>query len=140
MSQAMEKQILKTRQFGAVDYEESNVITFPEGLVGFEELRKFILVLEKETAPFLWLISIEEPAIGFAVIDPRIVKPDYATEIPVSIENQELFSIVTLHKELQKSTMNLKGPILIQREFREGKQLILNSERFPVAHPLFNNH
>ena len=136
----MEKMVLQTRQFGALDYEESNVILFPEGLIGFEELRRFLLILEQETAPFRWLISIDEPAIGFAVIDPRIIKPEYISEIPVPIEHQDLYTIVTLHKELHNSTMNLKGPILIQQEVREGKQVILNSDRFQVAYPLFTNH
>ncbi len=136
----MEKQVVTTRQFGEVSYDSTNVITFPEGLVGFEELRNFVLIHEEESEPFRWLLSLEEPTIGFAVIDPRLVKPEYGTDIPVSIENQDLFTIVTLHKELRKSTLNLKGPILIHQETREGKQIILNAERFPVAHPLFNNH
>jgi flagellar assembly factor FliW len=136
----MEKQALTTRQFGEVPYDTSNVITFPEGLVGFEELRNFILIHEDETDPFRWLLSLDEPSIGFAMLDPRLVKPEYVADIPVSIENHDLFTIVTLHKELKKSTLNLKGPIIIHQESREGKQIILNAERFPVAHPLFNNH
>ncbi|MFW5663186.1 MAG: flagellar assembly protein FliW, partial [Bacteroidota bacterium] len=61
---------IKTLHFGEIDVESQYIFNFPEGLLGFENLREFVLISEEETVPFKWLINLEEPEIGFPLLSP----------------------------------------------------------------------
>src|SRR3954469_13918362 len=62
-------------------YEATDIITFEEGLIGFPELKRLVLVRQTSIEPFLWLAAIDDPEIVFLVTDPRQIFPDYKTEI-----------------------------------------------------------
>ena len=57
---------------------QQNIIHFDEGILGFDELREFVIISEEETEPFKWLISMEEPNIGFPIVDPWILLQSYS--------------------------------------------------------------
>ena len=65
--------IVQTSRFGAVSITDEDVIHFPEGLLGFNELRRFILLDDPIDEIFAWLQSCEEPGIAFPLLEPRIV-------------------------------------------------------------------
>ena len=52
-------------KFGEVTVEGTSVLSFPEGLPGFERLKTFGIVQVDDEAPFLRLLSVDEPAVGF---------------------------------------------------------------------------
>jgi flagellar assembly factor FliW len=129
---------LKTTQFGELELEEENIVNFPEGLIGFEEYKKFIIISDKELDPLLWLLSIEDPEIEFPILNPKLF---FASYNPVGIsesENVVLFSIVTLKKDMTEITTNLKGPLVVDFKKREGKQVILDSDQFHANHKIFD--
>jgi len=127
---------ISTRQFGDLEFDENIIITFPEGLIGFEQYQRFIIVNDEDSEPFRWLISIEDADIGFPLIEPSLVYPDYQPDIPLSPEEVSLFSIVTLNPELNRITVNLKGPIVIHNNTMTGKQVVLASDQYSTAHPM----
>jgi flagellar assembly factor FliW len=120
-------------------------IQMPFGLLGFEQFKHFALVTNPEEQPFLWLQAVEEPKLAFLVMSPFVVVPDYQPEIPEEEEralglqgsNEMLiFNIVTM-RGAQQATVNLKGPIVLNRRTLVAKQIIpLNAPQLPVAHPL----
>lgn len=120
-------------------------IQMPFGLLGFEQLKSFALVANPQEEPFLWLQAIEEPKLAFLVMSPFAVVPDYQPEIPEEEEralglqgsNETLiFNIVTM-RGAEQATVNLKGPIVLNRRTLVAKQIIpLNAPHLPVAHPL----
>jgi flagellar assembly factor FliW len=126
-----------TSQFGEMDIREENIVIFPEGLIGFEEYKKFTLVFDKELEPFYWLLSIEEPEIELPLVNPFLFFPNYNPEFDFDTENHLIFSIITLKKDIKKITTNLKGPIIINMKKKEGKQIILNSDRYTTKHNVF---
>lgn len=128
---------LMTSQFGEMDIREENIVIFPEGLIGFEEYKKFTLVFDKELEPFYWLLSIEEPEIELPLVNPFLFFPNYNPEFDFDTENHLIFSIITLKKDIKKVTANLKGPIIINMKKKEGKQIILNSDRYTTKHNVF---
>lgn len=120
-------------------------IQMPFGLLGFEQFKNFALVTNPQEEPFLWLQAVEEPKLAFLVMSPFVVVPDYQPEIPEEDErtlglqdpNETLiFNIVTV-RGAQQATVNLKGPIVLNRRTLVAKQIIpLNAPHLSVAHPL----
>lgn len=120
-------------------------IQMPFGLLGFEQLKNFTLVTNPEEEPFVWLQAVEEPKLAFLVMSPFVVVPDYLPEIPeedergLGLESPEerlIFNIVTV-RGAQQATVNLKGPIVLNRRTLVAKQIIpLNAPNLPVALPL----
>ena len=63
---------IETTRFGLLPIDENQVITFPEGLPGFESHRRFTLVQHPGSdgrSPFQWLQSVDDGALAglFAV-------------------------------------------------------------------------
>lgn len=112
-----------------------NIIHLPLGLLGFEGIKRFVLLVNPEEAPFRWLQVLDDPNIAFIVISPFEVLPNYAPDISsddvefIGLKTPEdalVLNIVTL-REGGKATMNLKGPIVINRHSLIGKQVVLNN-------------
>jgi len=120
-------------------------VRLPLGLLGFEHLKDYLLVTNPGEEPFLWLQVKDEDSLAFVVINPFLVAPDYRPDLPqvdvdfLGIEDPDdvaLFNIVTLHPA-GRATVNLKGPIAINRHTLVGKQVVLaNASEYPVEHPL----
>jgi flagellar assembly factor FliW len=121
------------------------VIEMPLGLLGFEQYKRFALVTNPEEEPFLWLQAVGEPKLAFLVMSPFVVEASYQPEISgldaefLGLQGPEeklIFNIVTVRGE-QRATINLKGPIVLNRRTLVAKQIIpLNAPNLPVAQPL----
>lgn len=122
-----------------------NEVRLPLGLLGFEQIQKYVLLANPDEKPFAWLKVADNKSLAFVVIDPFVVVPDYKPDIPQSdvdfLELKEandalLLGIVTIHDH-NRATMNLKGPVVINRHSHIGKQVILaNASDYLVEHLL----
>ncbi len=128
---------IKNIQFGEVEFDDEIIIQFPDGIIGFEDLRRFIIIEDKECEPFRWLICVDEPEIGFAILEPTLVVSDYYERAGFDPDVYALFTIVTLNRDVSKTSVNLKAPIVIDKSKKLGKQVILEVPEFEVVHPLF---
>ncbi|MBK3494828.1 flagellar assembly protein FliW [Viridibacillus sp. YIM B01967] len=137
---------IETKFLGSVEIEKENIITFEEGIPGFEESKKFVLLpLEKES-PFCLLQSTEQVVVGFVVAFPFLFKKDYAFDLLESDkkvlrvkEESDIvtYSIVTLKDPLEASTLNLLAPVLINVKEKIGKQIVLqDNEKYALRHPI----
>jgi len=138
---------INSHTFGAVEVEEDMVLCFPEGMIGFEELKRYVILEVEEYGPFRILLSLDDPEVGFPLINPFLFFPDYAPRIPPSdlqrlslpsIDEGQLFCIVTLRKPEESSTVNLRGPIVLHPGARVAKQTILTQATYPVDQPIVN--
>jgi flagellar assembly factor FliW len=121
------------------------VIRMPLGLLGFEQCKRFTLYTRPAEEPFLRLQAVGNPKLGFLVISPFIALPEYQPTIPnedarfLGLEGPEdalIVNIVTVRGP-KEATVNLKGPIVLNRRTLTAKQVIpLNAPNFSVAHPL----
>ena len=117
----------------------------PCGLLGFEQVKRYVLSSIPGEEPFLWFRDQKDPALAFLVISPFEVVPSYQPDLPAedvlflgleSPEDALLLNIVTLRAR-SRSTVNLKGPIVINRFSLIGKQVVLaNAADYSVQHPL----
>ncbi len=122
-----------------------NRIRMPAGILGFERIKDYMLLANPAEMPFAWLRPAESATIAFIVINPFFVVPDYSPDIPeadvefLGIKEPNdalLFTIVTLRGS-NRATLNLKGPIVINRHTHVGKQVIIaNANNYSVEHPL----
>ena len=128
----------------AVEIAASNV-RLPMGLLGFERLKDYLLISNPEEEPFGRLKAKGDTSIAFVVLNPFLIVPDYHPDIPqadvefLGLKNSEdamVLNIVTVHKQGQ-ATMNLKGPVVINRHTGIGKQVVIaNGADYSVQHPL----
>ena len=77
-----------TKAYGLIDVDERQRITFPQGLLGFESFKDYVL-LDAERQPFYWLQSVEAEQVAFVLINPFLFRPDYE----MNIDNEELLPI-----------------------------------------------
>ena len=73
--------LINTLKFGPLEIPENKIITMAKPVLGFEELTKYRLVELEEFKPFLWLQSINDPAVAFIVVNPAIFYNDYRIDI-----------------------------------------------------------
>ncbi|MFZ6031813.1 MAG: flagellar assembly protein FliW [Melioribacter sp.] len=122
---------LKTKQFGEIEFSDDLILNFKEGLVGFETLRKFILIKPEDTL-FYWLNSVENPDIAFPLFGLRLIDEEYP-----QVENHEAFGIVILNPDPLKITVNMKAPVYVNQENKTGYQKILDDEKYSLYYNLF---
>lgn len=137
---------LDTAHFGVIDIDEAELITFPEGIPGFEDKKKFALIgHEANNTPFFWLQSIDDPNLCFVVADPFMVYDNYG----VDVEDEDVqllgitdphtvvtLAIVVIPENPKEIRVNLKAPLLINVEKKLGKQVIQKSDSLPVRYYL----
>jgi flagellar assembly factor FliW len=133
---------------GPIDYDESLVVVFPEGLIGLEEDTRFIILNKDEYLPFKWLLSIDNPALALPILEPHSFMPDYKVSLAEdslksiglkSIERADIFTIVTVGTSILDTTANLRGPIIINKVNRLGKQVILSNSSYSLRHKIIHS-
>jgi len=122
-----------------------NSVRIPTGLLGFEQIKDYVLITKPGEEPFAWLQVQDNSALAFVVIDPFVVLPEYQPDIPsldvefLGLKNSTdalLLGIVTVHSAT-KATVNLKGPIVVNRYTHIAKQIIItNAADYSIEHPL----
>lgn len=131
--------------FDTLTVETEDILTFPGGLLGFEEFKRYVIVEEEACAPFKWLISADEPGLGFPIVPIERVYPTYKRSILQEVLRKEqrrdrehllTYVIVTLENPLERSTVNLKGPLVVDPYRRVGRQLVLTSGDYPTDYPI----
>jgi flagellar assembly factor FliW len=121
------------------------VIQLPLGLLGFERVKKYILLGKPGEEPFMWFQMTEDTKKAFLVIQPHHVVPNYQPDISeqdvefldlINPAEALVLNIVTLRGHM-KGTANLRGPIIINRRTLIGKQVIpVNASQYAIKHPL----
>jgi len=125
--------------------KEQALVRLPLGLLGFEQFKQFRLIRDPAEIPFEWLLSTDDPMLGFLLVSPFVVVPLYQPDIdPQDVEFLQLgnsadalvLCTVTLQTD-GVATVNLKGPIVFNRHTFVGKQVVpRNAADYSTRHPL----
>ena len=139
---------LRTKHFGEVDYDPNLVINFDEGLPGFPDHKKFVILLESaKEDTFCWLQSIEDGQLAFALINIYNVKPDYNPLVKLeeveslgdlNQNNLLIYNVVVIPDDIKQMRANLRAPIVINPATRKGKQVILDNEEYQLKYKIFD--
>lgn len=135
---------IMTTRFGEVEVKDDKVLHFPEGVIGFHSLRRFVL-LGKESQLVMWLQAVDNPKIAFIVVNPFLFEPEYNPKMTeedlqfLQVEDPNdlhILAIIVVPEDPQKMTANLLGPIVMNTKKKIGKQVILLEGNYSVKHPI----
>jgi flagellar assembly factor FliW len=136
---------IESLRFERVEIDPEKVIEFPDGLIGLGGSR-FALLAGDVDSPFLWLHSVEDPALALPVTDPRRFSSGYRVELDddeaarlglVNSSTAAVYVTVRAAESLDKFSANLKAPILIWSG--KGHQVNNQAPGCRLREPLFGH-
>ncbi len=140
---------IKTRFFGNQSIDPDSIITFPEGIPGFEELKRYKLFHQEGSEKIYWLQSVDDESLSFSVTQPGYFKTNYRFVLTddeqatlKADDAANLTFLILLHQEESSSdqqptvkgsinsplVINAKSRIGIQKNLRNAEQSIILSE------------
>lgn len=137
---------IHTSRFGDIDIDNEKLITFQEGILGFEEYSDFALITSEDTDPFMWLQAVEEPDLALSVLNPFKLFGDYKPMVPESAladigkptdEDIILLAVSVIPKDALRMTANLVSPILINARTNLARQVVLENSPYMVRQPIY---
>ncbi|MGN0141574.1 MAG: flagellar assembly protein FliW [Roseburia sp.] len=134
-----------TRLFGSIDIDDDKIILLENGMIGLPEMRQFALIFDKEKKKekqkqIMWLQSMDDPETAFPVMQPELVKPDYAPSVSEELlrplgemADEDVFVLVTVTAAPKKedTSVNLKAPVIINTRNNKGMQVIVEDD-YPI--------
>ena len=138
---------LTNTRFGAVDFDENDVLTLTDGIIGFPSCTRYVLLCHNEEGNFRWLQSLDSPELALLVTDPCNFVAGYevalgetfasAMRIDGSTPTLLLTTVTIPRGRPQEMTINLAGPIVINVETRIGRQFVIDDEAYTIKHRVF---
>lgn len=140
---------IKTRQFGSMEIEDDQIVTMPEGMPGFRNMKRFVIIEREEIWPFSCYQCLDDPILSFYIMSPSLFMADYKVDIQQGIreagwegdspEDVKLYVIVNTSAGVpEKITANLVGPLLVNTRRHEAEQLVLHNSTYSHQHPIFS--
>lgn len=138
-----------TKYFGEIELDESKVITFENGLFGFEGYKKFALLFDcdaEERPSIQWLQSLDEASMALPVMIPTIVMQDYNPVVEDGVlenigewneENVSVLVTVTVPSDITKMTTNMKAPIVINTDNMKGCQVVAENADYEIKYEIY---
>jgi flagellar assembly factor FliW len=134
---------IDSSRFGRVQIDPDTVIEFPEGLIGLGGSRYALIARDPDT-PFVWLQSLEDPALALPVTNPHQFFAEFAVELPEEEADRlgldgstgvDVYVTVRASSAIEEFTANLKAPILIRSG--QAYQVINQAPGCQLRAPLF---
>lgn len=139
---------IDTSRFGRLVVDIDKIIAMTSPFLGFPESRRFVLRPHGQESPFMWLQSLDNPALAFVVLHAASFLPQYQPKIPGFILKElgspeqgqmELFIILTIPKgNPQQMTANLLGPVAVNSARRLAKQVLLDPTQYDPCWPVLS--
>jgi flagellar assembly factor FliW len=138
--------LIQTLNFGDLDLPEDQVILFKEGVPGFPQIHRFVMLDFEDLKPFQYFQALDDPPIALLVVNPFSVDPTYAfqlsksdmEDIQTSDTNETaVYAVATIPDDPEQATINLMAPIVVNVKKKCAKQVILHDGIYSVKHPLF---
>lgn len=136
---------ITTTRFGRIDVDDEDLLTFPSGLPGLEDCRRWALLADAATDSLGWLQSTTRADVALAVVSPRRFIPDYQLRIPRSelapLRLEEIGDaqiLLVVGHGGNGLSLNLKAPIIVNIEARTGRQVVASGD-LPVRYELVSD-
>ncbi|MDY6353024.1 MAG: flagellar assembly protein FliW [Lachnospiraceae bacterium] len=138
-----------TRLFGTIDIADDKIIDFPDGIIGFPDLKRFTLIYDsgdkEKSRALMYLQSMDEPQFAMPVVMPNDIFVDYNPTInddllsgigELTPDSTYVLVTITVPKDITKMTVNLKGPFVINTDTLKGVQLMVEDD-VSVKEPVY---
>jgi len=133
---------ISTVRFGSLTIDESDVLTFVDGLIGMEDCRRWVLLADAQNPALGWLQSLDCPELAVGVVSPRRFLPEYQARVarrdilPLGIEDPADVQVLVIISQVGGSlALNLKAPLVIHLAERLGRQIVARDDH-AVQHRL----
>ncbi len=133
---------IQTSRFGQIDATPEEIIIFPQGLIGFESSRQWLILPDPENSDVAWLQSVAQPQVALPLVSPRKFAPDYKVNVPnrqlsiLKIRNSDRIYVLNVVSKSGKTlTVNLRSPVVVNLTKRLACQVI-TSDSLPLALPI----
>lgn len=139
---------ITTTRFGEISVTDDRIIEMKGGILGFEHLKRYIMLIHDEKTPFLWFQSVEDGATAFVVVNSQLIKTDYEPLINDGdvgrleiddVADVILMAIVTIRSNPLMITANLRAPIVINARKKLAAQLVLDDPELPIQYDIADN-
>lgn len=142
--------LVKTKFFGDIDLDKDKIITFENGIMGFEHNKNYTILYDIEDgkeATILWFQSLEEKDLAIPIINPFYIKEDYNPEVDKEVlkllgafneENLAVFLVMTVPEEIKKTTVNLKAPLIINMDTKKGCQVVVENPEYIIKYNVYD--
>lgn len=124
---------IKTSRFGVVEIPEEKIIDFPEGIPGFQQIKRYILMDYKDT-PLKWLQAVDDPDVAFIVVEPQLINPDFNVSVDEQTktlielrDEDDLAVLVIIRREGDQVIANLQCPLFFNSVLMRGMQACFDS-------------
>ncbi|MBQ9119633.1 MAG: flagellar assembly protein FliW [Lachnospiraceae bacterium] len=144
--------LVQTKHFGEIDLAEEKILTFDNGIMGFEEYKRYTILYDSEKEAegkrpsISWLQCLDLKELAIPIINPLLVKEDYNPTVEDELlaglgeltdENLVIFLTLTVPADITKMTSNLKAPIVINADTRKGCQIVAENADYQVRFPVY---
>lgn len=134
--------IVNTTRFGQIEVSQEHVILFPQGLIGFETCRHWVILPDDANADIAWLQSVSQGQVALPIMSPRKLGVDYRVNVsrrqltPISMHASDRVFIMTIISKTGRTlTTNLRSPLVINMTRRLACQVVTDDAQ-PLALPL----
>jgi flagellar assembly factor FliW len=134
--------LVRSDRLGELDIPADKLLMFPDGLLGFPDAIRFVMVEVEGSDEYRWLQSVEDPGLAFLAVIPWAFFPDYSPEIDDATQSELgvaqptdaiVLCLVTIRDETDPPiTANLLGPVIISTATRVGRQVVQPDSSLPT--------
>jgi flagellar assembly factor FliW len=136
---------IESTRFGSIEIRDDAVIEFPDGLIGLPG-KRWALVAQSEDSAFSWLHSVEDASLALPVTNPALFYRDYEVQLSdedaaplklADVADAQILCVVRAAERIEDFTINLRGPLVVNRSSGIGRQVINEIASYGVRQPLF---
>jgi flagellar assembly factor FliW len=143
--------LVQTKFFGEIELDDDKVLEFPNGIIGFEDFKKYVLLIDEGVdgeTKINWLQSVDEPVLALPVIDPLAIAPEYNPMIEDELlkplgnpADEDLLFLLAMSvpADMTKVTANMKAPFIINTAACKGAQIIVENADYPVKFNVYES-
>ena len=138
-----------TVRFGEIDIDENRIFEFVLPIIGFDTLKKFVILEPGKETLFKWLQSVDDPTLAFPIISVSTLNIDYSIDLPdnvvdmlevTSVESLLVMNITSIPQDNPKATtINLLAPLIFNIDTQKAGQIVLSGSGYDISYPMFKN-
>ena len=139
-----------TVRFGEIDIDKNRIFEFVLPIIGFDTLKKFVILEPGKETLFKWLQSVDDPTLAFPIISVSTLNIDYSIDLPdnvvdmlevTSVDSLLVMNITSIPQDDPKgTTINLLAPLIFNVDTQKAGQIVLSGSGYDISYPMFKNN